>query len=155
VKPHWYLGLFGLLAVLLAFGVNAWSRLETLTCDREAKRVRCAVTRDAWLTSDSVVYPDVVDIRTLDLTRDQWAVTIVDRRGDVDDAAEEITEGEAKRFVASVVAGDAHVEVARERYPWRLAIFNLSMLLCLVGVAWGFLLQRRARRDAPRTESTD
>jgi len=146
VKPYWYPALFAVFAVFLAFGLNAWSRLETLSCDRDAKHLTCTMRRDAWLSSDAAFFPDVVDVRTLDLGRDQWALKLVGRRGETEDVVEEISEREAKDFIAAVVAGKAHVEVARERYPWRLAAFNFSMLVCLVGVAVGFLWQRRANR---------
>lgn len=146
MKQSWYLGLAGLLAVLLAFTINAWSRVETLTCDREGKRLHCAVTRDAWLTSSSRDYPEIVDLRTLDLARGQWALVLVDRRGGTENVVEEITEREAKDFLSKIVAGDAHVEVAREGYPWRQTALIIALSLLLVGVAWGWMVDRRNRR---------
>lgn len=154
MKPLYYVVLWVLFAVLFAIGVNSWSRQETLACDRDSKHVQCTVTRESWFTSSTTLYPDVVDIRELDLTRDQWALTLVDPQGRIEDVVEEISETEAKRGVAAFVVRDAHFEVARSRYPVRGALFSLTMLLLLIGITAGLVLQRRATRARTALEES-
>lgn len=137
---------FVLFAALLVISANAWSRLETVTCDREPNRVRCVVTRDAWLTSGSDTYEDVVDIRARDFDRGFWTLTLVDPQGRSEDVAEEITEREAKRVVLWFQNREAHVEASRERWKWHLTMLNIILLLGIGGVVWAMCFERRAAR---------
>jgi hypothetical protein len=137
----------------LGFSINSWSRRETLSCDRDQTRVQCTVTRDAWFSgSASKTYDQVTALKATNFTRTWWAVALTDHRGNEDDVVKEISEDEARRIERWFAQREAHVESARERYPWHLSLLNLVFMLGIAMCIWGFRLERRNRKHAVEEE---
>lgn len=139
-------GLFVVLVALLLITLRSWSREDTVACDRDAKRVRCVVTRDTWLSSTIRSFDDIADIGTHDVDRGSWTVTLFDRAGHHEDVVEELDEDEAKSMVTWFGQRGDHMEVARDRYPLRQTALMIVYVVLLVGVAFGIRVDRRVRR---------